>query len=51
MAGKREAYFHMKAYLHYFLMSYGDSVWTCFQSIACLFIHGEYYNFWNTLTL
>lgn len=42
MAGKKEVYFHMKAYVWYFLISYEDSVWTCFQSIVCLFIHGEY---------
>lgn len=37
----------MKAYFHYFLISYEDSIWTCFESTACLFFHGEYYNFWS----
>lgn len=50
VAGKREVYFHMKAYFHCFPISYEDGVRTCFQSVGGLFICGEYYNFWNMLT-
>lgn len=47
MAGKQEVLFCTEAYFHYFLISYEAGVRTCFESTACLFFHGEHYNFWS----